>query len=130
MNKKTLNIIRRLTEIAAATPKVANYRLAAAIVYKNRIVSLGNPSYKTSPFQKKYAADEWKIFLHAEISAIKNALRILHVDDLKHCTLFVCRVKHLGLGNSKPCSGCQRAIAEFGIKTVYYTSENGNIEVL
>ena len=88
MNKKTLNIIRRLTEIAAATPKVANYRLAAAIVYKNRIVSLGNPSYKTSPFQKKYAADEWKIFLHAEISAIKNSLRFISVEDLKYCTLY------------------------------------------
>jgi tRNA(Arg) A34 adenosine deaminase TadA len=115
--------------MAAATPRVANYRLAAAIVYKNKVVAHGVPSYKSSPFQKKYAADEHKIFLHAEIAAIKNALRCLSVDELKHASLYVCRVKNDGWGNSKPCLGCQRAIAEFGIKRVIYTSEEG-LEVL
>jgi tRNA(Arg) A34 adenosine deaminase TadA len=115
-----------LSKVAAVTPKVANYRLAAAIFYKNRLVTYGTSSYKTSPFQKKYAADEWKIFLHAEIATIKNALRFLDQWQLKKSTLYICRVKHGGKwGNSKPCSGCQRAIAEFGIKNVLYTVENG-----
>jgi len=125
MNKRIKKIIGDLSKIASATPKVANYRLAAAIVYKNKNVSIGQSSYKTSPFQKKYAADEHKIFLHAEISAIKKALRFLSVDDLKHVTLYVCRVKANGWGKSKPCIGCQRAIAEFGIKNVWYSTEDG-----
>jgi tRNA(Arg) A34 adenosine deaminase TadA len=129
MNKRTRKIFRDLTDIAAVTPKVANYRLAAAIVCKGKIISIGRSSYKTSPFQKKYAADEHKIFLHAEIAAIKKALRYLSVDDLKSTSLYVCRVKSRGWGNSKPCIGCQRAIAEFGIKKVWYTTEQG-LEVL
>jgi len=75
--------------------------------------------------KKKYAADEHKIFLHAEIAAIKKALRFYSVDMLRGTTLIVCRVKKNGLGNSKPCIGCQRAIAEFGIKKVIYTTEDG-----
>jgi tRNA(Arg) A34 adenosine deaminase TadA len=125
MNKRTQKILRDLISVAAVTPKVANYRLAAAIVDKGQIVSLGQSSYKTSPFQKKYAADEHKIFLHAEIAAIKKALRFYSVDMLRGTTLIVCRVKKNGLGNSKPCIGCQRAIAEFGIKKVIYTTEDG-----
>ena len=125
MNKRTKKIISDLTKAAKDAPKVANYKLAAAIVYKNRIISIGSSSYKTSPFQKRYAADEYKIFLHAEISAIKRALRYLAVDDLKNTSLYVCRVKKAGWGNSKPCIGCQRAIAEFGIKKVFYTTEDG-----
>jgi len=125
MNKRTKKIFRDLTSVAAATPKVANHRLAAAIVSKGKIISIGSSSYKSSPFQKKYAADEHKIFLHAEISAIKKALRSLTVDELKATSLYVCRVKSRGWGNSKPCIGCQRAIVEFGIKNVWYTTESG-----
>jgi len=118
-------MFNNLTEVAIASEKVANYRLAAIIVYKNRIVSYGVPSYKTSPFQKKYAADEHKIHLHAEISAIKNAMRHLSLSQLKKSSLYVCRVKDTGWGMAKPCSGCQRAILEFGIKKVIYSSEEG-----
>ena len=115
-----------LSKVAAVAPKVANYRLAAAIFYKNRLVTYGTSSYKSSPFQQRYAADVWKIFLHAEIAAIKNSLRFLELWQLKRSTLFICRVKHeRKWGNSKPCSGCQRAIAEFGIKNVLYSVEEG-----
>lgn len=125
MSRREKKILKDLSSIAAATPKVANYRLAAAIVSKGKIVSWGQSSYKTSPFQKKYAADEHKLFLHAEVAAIKKALRSVSVDDLKHTTMYVCRMKNDGWGNSKPCIGCQRAIAEFGIKKVWYTTEKG-----
>ena len=126
-DKRTRRMLDNLALIAADAPKVANYRVSAAITYKNRLVSYGISSYKTSPFQKRFAADEYKIHLHAEIAAIKNALRTLHVSQLKNVTLYVCRVKSLGeWGNSKPCPGCQRAIAEFGIKNVIYTSADSD----
>ena len=124
--QKILRILQDLSEIAALTPKVANYKLAAALSYKNRIVAYGTSSYKSSPFQKKYASTEHRIFLHAEIATIKNALRQLDLWQLKKSSLYICRVKNEGKwGNSKPCEGCQRAIAEFGIKNVYYTVDNG-----
>lgn len=129
MNRKEKKILADLSAMAAAIPKVANSRIAAAIVWKGRTISFGNNSYKTSPFQKKYADNEFKIFLHAEIAAIRKALKILPVGLLKGTTLYVCRIKQGGWGNSKPCLGCQRAIAEFGIKKVLYTTETG-VEVL
>ncbi len=85
---------------------------------------------KSSPLQAKYATNkDLSIYLHAEISAIKNALRQIDVEDFKKVSLYVCRVKYDILTNSivyglaKPCSGCMRAIFEFDIKKVYYTLE-------
>ncbi len=107
-------------------------RLSAAIVYKNRVISTGVNSLKSHPFQKKYGRNVESIYLHAEISAIKSALRCLDVDDLSDVDLYVCRMKRDGQntdfqhGLAKPCDGCQRAIADFGIRNVYYTTNNPN----
>ena len=52
----------------------------------------------------------------------------MNVDDLKHTVLYVCRVKRSGhWGMSKPCEGCQRAILEFGIKKIFYTTDDNDI---
>lgn len=118
-------ILNRLQDISLATPKVSNFRLAAAIIYKNRLVSYGVNSYKSSPFQKKYGKNEHAIFLHAEIAAINNALRHINVSQLSKSKMIICRINKEGLAMSKPCVGCQRALAEFGIRTVFYTTPNG-----
>jgi deoxycytidylate deaminase len=126
MNDKRLHkVLSNLAEVAAATPKVSNFRVAAAILYKNRIISYGVNSYKTSPFQKRYSKNEYAIHFHAEIAAIKNSLRYLTVDQLSKAQLIVCRINVNGLAMSKPCTGCQRAIAEFGIRDVYYSHALG-----
>jgi len=112
------------------------YRLAAGIIYKNTLVSVGVNSYKTDPFQAKYSKNEKAIHLHAEVSAIKNALRQLSVDDIQKATLVVVRVKRktnkepYSPAMAKPCSGCRRCMVEFGIKNVYYTGEEGRIHQL
>lgn len=112
------------------------YRLAAGIIYKNTLVSVGVNSYKTDPFQAKYSKNEKAIHLHAEVSAIKNALRHLSVDDIQKATLVVVRVKRktnkepYSAAMAKPCSGCRRCMVEFGIKNVYYTGEEGRIHQL
>jgi tRNA(Arg) A34 adenosine deaminase TadA len=127
---KISRVFSLLKQIAIANPKVSGAKLAAAIVYKNKIVSVGVNSMKSSPLQAKYATNkDLSIYLHAEISAIKNALRQIDVEDFKKVSLYVCRVKYDILTNSivyglaKPCSGCMRAIFEFDIKKVYYTLE-------
>jgi tRNA(Arg) A34 adenosine deaminase TadA len=118
-------ILSNLIEVATATPRVSSSKLAAAVVYKNRIISYGVNSYKTSPFQKKYGKNEHAIFLHAEIAAIKNALRHLSQEQLSRSKMIVCRINNVGLAMSKPCLGCQRALAEFEIQTVWYTTAQG-----
>lgn len=113
-----------LTKIAAANPRVSRTRLAAAILHKNRVISVGVNSYKSSPLQKKFGSNPDRIFLHAEINAIKNSLRYVDVDFLKKCELYICRLKNTNeLGLSKPCDGCQRAIISFGLRRVFYTTD-------
>ena len=58
------------------------------------------------------------------------------VDDFSKCDIYITRVKKDGpftkkyiWGLAKPCPGCERAIAEFGLKKTIYTCDNGDYEV-
>jgi tRNA(Arg) A34 adenosine deaminase TadA len=136
MQKVNQGIIDTLAKVAEANPHNAE-KMASAIVYRNRIISIGMNSMKSHPLQAKYAKNEHAIFLHSEIAAIKNALREMDVDDLSKCEIYVARVKKekpftkkYVLGLAKPCPGCERAIAEFGLKRVVYTCDDGKHEVM
>jgi len=107
---------------------VANARVTAAIVYKNRIVSYGKNSWKSHPFQKEFGENEHKIYLHAEIAAIINAKKRIPLDQLSKSTLYVARIKRPDTdskiwipGLAKPCLGCQKCIDEYQIQEVIYT---------
>lgn len=137
MKKVNEGILHTLAKIAEANDD-SNIRFAAAVVCRNKIVSIGYNRNKSHPFQAKYAKNPEAIYLHAEVHAIKNALREISVEDLKNAELYISRVKkskagdnHFIWGLSKPCVGCARAIAEFGIKrTIYTCDEIGNYEVI
>jgi deoxycytidylate deaminase len=116
---------------------VGRARVAAALIYKNDIISFGINSYKSSPFQKRFGRNEDAIFLHAETSAIRNALRMISLDEIAKSTLYICRMKYNNqykekfvFGLSRPCIGCQKAIAEFRIKKVLYTKDEMGYDVL
>lgn len=136
---KTESIISHLEKIAEAVDPVAQARLAAAIVYKNSIVSIGINKKKSHPFQSRFTRHPDAIMLHAENDAIINALRHISLDELAKSKLFVARVRYksaetnldksnLQRAMARPCAGCQRAIANFNIKKVCYTCDDGNID--
>lgn len=136
MRQINQGIIDTLAKVAEANPHNAE-KMASAIVYRNRIISIGMNSMKSHPLQAKYAKNEHAIFLHSEIAAIKNALREIDVDDMSKCEIYIARVKKekpftkkYVLGLAKPCIGCERAIAEFGLKRVVYTCDDGKHEVM
>lgn len=121
-----------LKAIAESMEQTTTARIAAGLVYKNRLISIGVNEMKSHPFQAKYGKNKDSIFLHAEISTIKNALRKIDVDAFKNATLLIARLKRPSAqaktwiyGLAKPCSGCTRAIADFNIGNVIYTDENG-----
>jgi deoxycytidylate deaminase len=123
---RRVTILRRIAEDIHNPVKC--FRLAAGVWHKNNLIGLGVNSYKTSPFQAKYGRHEHCIHLHAEVAAIKNAVR-QQQDLSRNCTLVVVRVKRentrskkFNLALAKPCDGCYRCIAEFGIDNVYYTT--------
>jgi len=127
-DRRVLNV---LTKVAEKLTPVKSSRIAAAIVYKNEILSIGTCSYKTHTFQTKFNKNPHAIHLHAETDAIRQALNDVHPSELKRATLYIQRSKidrNEGWvnGNAKPCSGCLKAIIEYGLKRVVYSTDDND----
>jgi deoxycytidylate deaminase len=134
---KNHKYIDLLSKIAISVEPVRQARIAACLVYRNEIISFGINQMKTHPFQAQFGKNKDSIFLHAETDCIKNALREIDVDELARCTLYICRMKYQShekkkfvYGLAKPCTGCERAIATFNIKSVYYTLNDKGYQML
>lgn len=129
MNPRELKLVATLGKIAEDVIPINRARIAAAIVYKNDIISLGTNQRKTHPLQAKFAKHWEAIHIHAEIDAIARAVRRIDSKKLSSCTLYVARVKVGSDGNrmwglAKPCDGCARAIASFDIGQVVWTVDS------
>ena len=97
-------------------------RMAAIIVKRKRVLGKGMNSRRSHPFQKLMSKSEVKIALHAEISAIIDALKNNEEQALRGATIFVARVlKNGSRAIAKPCPICERAIKAYGITAVHYT---------
>jgi len=115
-------ILQKLKEVAEDSEPVSKVRLAAAILYKNKIVSIGRNQYKTHPIMLRFCKNPEAIYLHAEVDAINRAKKILTVSELSKATLVVIRIKKDGsYAMAKPCEGCQDCINHHNIKKVFYT---------
>lgn len=123
-----MKILNKLLEVAEEVEPVSKMRLAAAIVYKNKIVAIGTNKYKTHPIMDKFKKNKSAIFLHAEVDAINKAKKKLDEHQLKKSRLYVIRIlKNGSLGIACPCQGCSQCILHYGIKTVYYSNKTGGI---
>ena len=124
-----MNVIKHLEllkVIAEDVEPCGNARLAAMVVYKNKVMSIGANRSKTHPFAAKYSKHPEAIYLHAEAAAILAAKRKLTDQQLAKSTLIVCRVKtgHRNkqvYGLAKPCAGCRQCIEDHGIMKTIYT---------
>lgn len=132
MREKHSDILDTLKLMAADNDNDVRARLAACIVYKGKIVSFGHNRRKSHPFQIMYGKNKDSIFLHAEIDAIYKATKRLSTYELGKSSLYVARVKfessvskNFVVGLAQPCIGCARCIANFGLKKVIYTTEQG-----
>lgn len=130
MNKSE-KIIDQLFLMARDQEPVARARIAAALVYKGKVISYGYNQSRTSWMQRRFKKNDHAFFLHAEVDAIKNALKIVDADTVKKSTLYVARVKTINkkevFGLAKPCNGCQECIKWFNVKKVFYTTDEGTI---
>ena len=126
------DIYNTLFRIAETVERTANAQLVSGIYKRGKLISFGMNSKKSHPFQKRFGTNCEAIYLHSEVDAIKNALRHISLEELKKCSIFVMRVKKdkpggkYISGTSKPCAGCSKAIATFGIKEIYFTENDKN----
>ena len=95
-----------------------NFNHGAVLIHRGKIVGKGFNKYINSNYDCKQ-----KISLHAEVSAINDALKKMNVSELKNCELIIIRVNNSGMCvNSKPCCNCQKFINQFSIRRVYYSA--------
>lgn len=64
--------------------------------------------------------------IHAELGCVLGLAR----DVTSGGDIFVCRINKIGeLRNSKPCIMCHQVMKHVGIKRVYYTTNEGSVEM-
>ncbi len=111
-------MIRRLfldEAINQATKSDMNFNHGCVIIYRGKIIGKGYNTYINSNCYDK-------VSLHAEVSAIDDALKKISAQELKKCELIVIRINTLGeCVNSKPCANCTKYINKFCIKKVFHS---------
>ena len=125
---KELRTLEHLHNYAKEVNFDHKQRLAAAIVKKGDIIGIGHNKMKTHPIQRKFAKNDEAIYLHAETSAILDAVN--RGENPSGGVMYVIRrMRDESLGLARPCSGCMRALAAYGIDRVVYSNEVGSYSV-
>lgn len=116
-----------------------HFKIGCVITYKNKIIGSGYNDDKTHPLQQRYNelyrdfntnnGNFVKHSIHAEISAISSIPYVVGKEaDFNKAKIFVYRIcpgKPRGYGNAKPCEACIHAIADMGIRDVFFTDDDG-----
>jgi len=118
MNKDLMNLALRL-----ALKSVGHYRLGAVVAKRCRVLGTGFNKPKSHPLMQKYNKWEGQTpGIHAELDAILG----LDANDLLGAEIYVARIMKNGLpAISRPCEICQRLLRAIGIRTVYFTVQEG-----
>ena len=116
--------------VATALAKTSNHfkaKLGAIIVHKNEIISTAVNAAKSHPIQKLYNIHRNIQITHNHIHAeIHSIIKTTNKQKLKGATIYVSRVKNdQAMGMARPCPACFRAIQDYGIKNIFYTTNNG-----
>lgn len=116
-----------------------NYRIGCVIVYGNQIVGRGCNCTKTDPSQKMYnlrhrhfVPSEYsnrEHSLHAEMAALKSIpYTVAQKINWKKAKAYVYRIAPglpMGQGVAAPCCACAHALADMGVRKVYFSTDYG-----
>lgn len=136
MKNRHEKYLEQLFMMAMDLEPVGAARIMACVVSKNNnIIAFGHNDSKTSPHQKLHSQCEHKIFKHAEIDAIRNAVKRVRFRGVVDTTLYVCRAKinengEWCYGLSKPCGGCYSYIKQHNLKRVFYSKNNKGYSII
>jgi deoxycytidylate deaminase len=102
------------------------FRVGAALVRGNRLLSTGTNSYKTDPTMLRYYSRvaDWT-GLHAEMAAIKG----LRPEQIEGSTIFIFRLLRDGTqGLARPCQACCRYLADWGVRRAYFSLDSSGYD--
>ena len=136
---RSMNRHRKLLDEARVCSLLSTYekyKIGSVLLLKSGKRFFGHNQPKSHPLQSKFSivkkrlgvAKKRNSFLHAEMHAIATALRHSSIEDLKGASIYVFRTpldkrEH---AMCRPCVSCMAAIKHFGIKNVYYTSDDSD----
>lgn len=110
----------QVAEQAALESDCPTYRVGAALLRKNRVVSFGRNYYKKSHTKSR---TRWN-GIHAEF----NCLHGLNPENIRNCTIFVVRIAPQGnRAMARPCDDCRDLLKRYGIRVFYYTNSHGEV---
>ena len=92
----------------------------AVLVRGGNIINAGHNKWSYSSFGKRFRhRDRGVSTLHAELDR----------STTQGADIYVVRINNQGnFKMSKPCSRCETALKHVGIKRVYYTTDDGDLE--
>lgn len=116
------SVYNNLVNNALKCEMIQNSKHSACLVYKGKILHTGIAKRKTHPLMLRFSENQKKIYLHAELDCIVKCLNAHGAEILTECDLYCLRItKRKDIGLSKPCAVCQKAIAAFEIRNVYWS---------
>ena len=125
------SITAHLMRLAVNEPlNTGPVKVAAALIYRGRILATGTNQYKTHPLMMTRGYREDQNWRHAEVDCIINASRFMTKEQMARCELRVVRAKRPSadshdwiLGLAKPCRGCAQVIRNYGITHVTWSED-------
>ena len=129
MNNKEMRYFNVAKEVSL-TSEFRRTKLGAIIVLNKDIIAVSSNLKKSHPLQAKYNAirfgsvksvDNCHNYIHAEMACIIKSMDY----DLTKAEIYVYRQKQGKPSCARPCKACMTMIKKVGIKTIYYTTDDG-----
>jgi deoxycytidylate deaminase len=114
-------------ELAIAAARRSNFERApmgACLFRRRRILGVGHND--GNRYQGKIRTTCWQSSLHAEVSALLDALKRHDAKKLKGASIVVVRLnRHGELRLAKPCDSCMRVLTSFEIGRIIFSNSSG-----
>jgi tRNA(Arg) A34 adenosine deaminase TadA len=121
-DEKYFKLAKEASELATWQPE----KIGAVIVLRNEVIGVGYNRNKPSTdqfFWAKKAGRPEAVFTHAEVSALA---KVDWSDDLDMAKIYVSRsFKDGSNAIARPCEICTMALKHYGIKNIFYTTNDG-----
>tara|TARA_B100000427_G_C15244487_1_gene479352 strand:+ start:139 stop:477 length:339 start_codon:yes stop_codon:yes gene_type:complete len=109
------DFIEEATRIAESSSVICASH-GAVVIYRGKIIGRGCNKYCLRDKKRKIFS------IHAEVSAVQDALRRINLDELKKTKIIIVRINNDGeIKDSFPCEKCRKYLIDHGIRNIYYS---------
>jgi deoxycytidylate deaminase len=121
---------KRIINVAAGLAALSTHpkaHIGAVLVVGRDIISVGVNGRKSHPLQKYYNKfrfldDNAHHLMHAELEALVRGRAMIR----SNATMYIYRLLRTGeQGMCRPCGGCMRALSDYKIGNIVYSTNNG-----